>query len=246
MGRTSLSTNAPTPDPTTPLRKFLFERSFEGDLGMDFDEKPKPTFSEEQLEETRQAAFEEGRLAGQKAAEIGERKTQSVILGQIEQKMEQLLGVGDQQWQSQLAQLMEVALVIARKVVPVYATKNGLAEIEEIVTRVIDEMGQEPRLVIRVPATAFAELQRRIDEIAEKRAFSGKIIVLADDNMGPSDCRVEWADGGVERDFKKLWQEIDQIMEPYDPGALPLDAAADEEPAHQEEQQEPSASGDNE
>ena len=31
--------------------------------------------------------------------------------------------------------------------------------------------------------------------------------------MSPSDCRIEWADGGAEFDSGRIWQEIDRALE---------------------------------
>jgi flagellar assembly protein FliH len=199
---------ASSPQTGVPARKFLFERSFDGDLGLDLDEKAKPTFTEEQLDTAKKEAFEEGRRAGEQSAMAAEAQVQTNMLATLGDRFSAALAEAEACWNRQLADLMSVATVIARKIVPVYAEKNGTSEIEAIVARAVEEMGREPRLVVRVPEASFDFLNDRIAKIAEERAFPGKIVVL-----GPSDCKVEWADGGIERDFNRLWQEIDGIME---------------------------------
>ena len=44
---------------------------------------------------------------------------------------------------------------------------------------------------------------------ALERGFAGKLILIAEDNLGPSDCRVEWADGGAERLYERLFAQIE-------------------------------------
>jgi len=203
------------PAPQTPARRFLFERSFEGDLGLDFDERarPKPTFTEEQLEEARREAFEQGRLEGEKAMLSSQQTEQNDLLAALDGKLSLLIQEAATQWRSQISNLMEAALTIARRAIPVYVEKNGLGEIEAIVSRVVAEMGREPRLVVRVSEGSFDAIDSKINAIVDQQAFQGKIIVLSEPSFGSSDCRVEWADGGIERNMDNFWQEIDRIME---------------------------------
>jgi flagellar assembly protein FliH len=52
-------------------------------------------------------------------------------------------------------------------------------------------------------------LSEKIDTIATRRGFAGKVVLLAETSVAPGDCRIEWADGGVERDSARLWRDID-------------------------------------
>ncbi len=38
------------------------------------------------------------------------------------------------------------------------------------------------------------------------------MVLFADESLKPEDCRVEWADGGVERDVGRLWREVEQAV----------------------------------
>ena len=42
--------------------------------------------------------------------------------------------------------------------------------------------------------------------------FDGKIVILAEDGMVDGDCRLEWADGGVERSAAKLSAQIETAV----------------------------------
>ncbi len=68
-------------------------------------------------------------------------------------------------------------------------------------------------MVIRIADALLDPLRERLDEVAAKAAFDGKVVLLADEALAPSDVRVEWADGGAERDTGRLWAEIDQVLE---------------------------------
>src|SRR3546814_7302027 len=45
-----------------------------------------------------------------------------------------------------------------------------------------------------------------------RSGFEGKLVFLADERLKTGDLRVEWADGGAERNQKALWQEIDAVI----------------------------------
>jgi len=195
-------------------RKFLFDLAFDNGLNKRNDErdKPKPTYSQEQLDEAKRLAYEEGLSAGQKAMMEDQQQYMNVLLTQIDQRLVHVMDSSKAIWQRQLEQCQEIALVIARKIMPNYVKEHGLDEIESIVAKIIVEMSREPRLVFRVNEEQFDDANTRINAIAAQAAYAGKIVILGDPELGPSDCRIEWADGGIERDIKTLWQDIDRVM----------------------------------
>jgi len=67
----------------------------------------------------------------------------------------------------------------------------------------------EQRIAVMLPPQHLETLKERIDRIALERGFAGKLILIADDGLGPSDCRVEWADGGAERLYERLFAQIE-------------------------------------
>ena len=61
--------------------------------------------------------------------------------------------------------------------------------------------------------------------------FRGKVVLLADDGLGASDCRLEWADGGAERKLERIWNEVEELVrralhEPHDAPTKAATAAA--------------------
>ncbi len=211
---TSMEARTLMTEVTPPPRKFLFDLAFDDESGMPLGEreKQKPTFSQEQLDAARQEGYEAGLKDGAAAAQESQAQRLSELLAQVEQRLGKLIQDSAAEWQSQLGQLQSIALVIARKLLPTYVETHGLAEIESIVTRVVAEMSREPRLVIRVPEKYFDETSARINAIATNEAYAGKVVILGDPELGDSDCRVEWADGGIERDTRAIWDEIDRVL----------------------------------
>ena len=43
--------------------------------------------------------------------------------------------------------------------------------------------------------------------------YAGKMIILADNTLEANDCRLEWADGGMERSVNLTWSEVERQMQ---------------------------------
>ena len=105
--------------------------------------------------------------------------------------------------------VIRIGAAISRKLLPELARRQGTAEAEAMLGAVITELIDEPRMVIRVADDDLDTISEKIDTIATRRGFAGKVVLLAETSVAPGDCRIEWADGGVERDSARLWHDID-------------------------------------
>ncbi len=232
--------------------KFLFDTSFEAeDLGgnavRSAGKKPPPKFGEEDLERARA----EGHASGKK---IGAQETMQSIEQKISQAMNavsaQLTGLSQAQIESherQGREALEVALTVVRKIFPDLAKRHGLAEVESVVCGCLERLRDEPRIVIRVADAVLDQVQARIGELVARAGFEGKIVYLAQDGLNPGDVRVEWADGGAERDNERLWREIEQITArvagPDTPKTQAPTTAPAQAPAQASESLEPAPAG---
>ena len=219
---------------TFEVKKFLFDLAFDdlvSDGGVHEREKPKPTFTQEQLEAAQKESYESGVAAGKKAVLESQQQYTNLLLNEMNDKLLDLQKTSQEVWQHQLLDMQQVALVIARKILPRYVEQFGLDEIEAIVEKVIKDMSREPRLVIRVGEAQFDEARDRINKIAEGKAYEGKVVILGDSDLGPSDCRIEWADGGIERDVRSLWEEIDRVLAEVQTIEQPVSDQQPEEPS---------------
>ena len=112
-------------------------------------------------------------------------------------------------------QSVELALAIVRKLHPALVERQGLAEIEAILGQCLESLKQEPRLVAYVASTRLDALQERLTQLSASSGFEGRVVLIGDEAMGESDCRVEWADGGVEREAGRIWRAIEEALARY-------------------------------
>lgn len=236
-------------DDKASVRKYLFDHSFDNELGLPLSAR-KPTkkivYTAEQLEAEKKQAYEKGLSDGRKAFTDDQQKNMNALLAQIDRKMTELTANAAEYHQQQLEHAQEVALAIMRKILPAYLDTHGLDEIESIVTQVITERSHEPRLVVRVGEALFDPLSSKINALAEQKAYAGKVVVLSEESLGPSDCRIEWADGGIERDTAALWQTIERLMG-IEHSTLDVPSSeTSSEPADAESSSQPTAAPDSE
>jgi flagellar assembly protein FliH len=211
---------------TPTIRKFMFEHSFDDGSHVVKVRESKPVlYKQEQIDALKKESYDAGFAAGQKIVEEDQSQRTKKIVTQIDARIGDLLAAAAASRRQQEMSIREAALAIARKILPDYAKRNGLAEIQALIAGVLGEMPNEPRLVVRVNETQFDSVSAALKEVTEKQAYGGKVVLLADAETAADNCLIEWADGGIERNLQSLWQNIGQTVAP---GAGPLTAPSPE------------------
>lgn len=106
-----------------------------------------------------------------------------------------------------------VAVEVCQTLLPHTAADYAAREITALVHSLMPNLCSQPRLIIRVHHAMVDRLRGPLAEIAERAGFEGKLSVLDDPQMKMTDARVEWPDGGAERNTSRLWADIDQILQ---------------------------------
>jgi flagellar assembly protein FliH len=98
------------------------------------------------------------------------------------------------------SEAVEVAVAVARKLAPALIGREPFAEIAALASGCFRELVASPHIVVRVNDALYAEAHQKLDDIARARGFEGRLVVLGEPSVAMSDCRIEWADGGINRD----------------------------------------------
>jgi len=179
--------------------KHLFQTSFDED-----DDAVNPEI---------EAAFAAGREAGIEAARANSEQSLEQSTAQIVAQLSSLESLRGELGSRMTQQAVQIANDLVRKMMPAFVANGGLAEIEAVLSDALQRMLDEPRVVFRVPDATLDELQPRIAALSAKAGYTGDVVLIADQHMGLSDCLVEWADGGAERNLDRLWLEIEEIFQ---------------------------------
>ena len=114
-----------------------------------------------------------------------------------------------------LTEAVGLASTIGRKLAGHLVARYPTGEIEALIAECLASLDGVPHLVIR----CAPELADQVRDIAQTRittsGFSGRLIVMGDPDRPLGDARLEWVDGGIERDQAALAEEIDRRIAAY-------------------------------
>jgi flagellar assembly protein FliH len=110
---------------------------------------------------------------------------------------------------------VEVAVAVARKLVPALIAREPLAEISALASDCFRHLVASPHVVVRVNEALHASAHERLEEIIRRLSLESRLVVLGEPEIAPGDCRIEWADGGICRDNAALTATIDQAVHRY-------------------------------
>lgn len=199
--------------------KYLFDMPFDGSkprVERSYAPKPPPPkFSAEDIEAARIAARAEGEAAGREAAYGEHQHNLEQALQAIAAALADIAGAEERSRIAARKEAVELAAAIARKLAGRLIARQPQVEVEALVLRCMDDMRDEPRLVVRAAEAVVELLNQRVDQLVAQSGFGGKVVLVPDATMAPTDCRVDWADGSAERQQKLLEQEVDQAVERY-------------------------------
>lgn len=187
--------------------KFLFSTRFDD---------PHETAADPEVaarERERTALIDEGRRAGVAEAQAEAGQMTAAALDRLPDALSKVASARDAVAESTVTEAAALATLIVKKAMPGLTAKHGTDEIVALIENCLHDLVTEPRIVVRLADPVLDQVRERLDPMVEKAGFTGDVVLLADPDIAGGDCRVEWADGGAERDGPALWSDIDAAAE---------------------------------
>lgn len=205
----------------TTTAKFLFDTEFDPSSTEDLSQsataraKPKPQYTDDDLAAARgegqKAGFE---LGAQHALEQIE-KSAADALQRIAEHVAHLGATHERAIVNIRADAARLAFNIADRLAAGLIEREPMGEIEKLVGECLERLQAEPRIVIRVAEDLVEPLHERIAQLSTSAGFAGKIVLIGEPQMAIGDCRVEWPDGGAERDMTALLNDVEEAVKRY-------------------------------
>ena len=194
--------------------KFLFENDFTPGGG---DKKPLMTLDDHaaKLKAAEAAAFARGfeRGAAEATAEV-ERRSAATI-----ERIAAAMAVLDKQLEAVEAKFeteaVEVAVAVAKKLAPELVAREPLAEIAALAIGCFRNLVKCPHVVVRVNDGLHETAREKLDDLVRQCSPDTRLVVLAEPEIATGDCRIEWADGGIDRDNAAIAAAIDEAVGRY-------------------------------
>lgn len=173
---------------------------------------PPLIYNENDIEAAKHEAFQRGQEQG---LEDAKKAVETVLVSLVERTLQaaQILLQNEAEREKLLCETaLRTTATTIKKFWPQILQTNALETLEKTLRETIANNPDETRMVLRVHDTLLDEVIKRLPQIKEQEAFNGKLIVIADETIHPGDCKIEWADGGLERLGNTLSQRLDDAM----------------------------------
>jgi flagellar assembly protein FliH len=191
--------------------KYLFDEDFAS------GEKPTITLveAERRRADAESIAYRNGFAAGQTQAqgEIAQQTASAlaVIADGLDRIHRALAGI-----EARLeTEAVEVAVAVAGKLAPELIAREPFAEISALATECFRHLVKTPHVSVRISTELYTEAKDKLEEIAQARGFEGRLVVQPDAALATGDCRIEWSEGGVNRDRAATLAAIDEVVARY-------------------------------
>jgi flagellar assembly protein FliH len=110
---------------------------------------------------------------------------------------------------------VDVAISVARKLCSTLIAAEPLGEITGLVKDCFSHLVATPHLVVRINDSLYEAAHERIERMAKQSGFEGRLVILAEPEIGTGDCKIEWADGGVVLERAAIEAKIDELVGRY-------------------------------
>jgi flagellar assembly protein FliH len=110
---------------------------------------------------------------------------------------------------------VDVAVAVARKLCSTLIAAEPLGEITGLVKDCFSHLVSTPHLVVRINDSLYEAAHERIERMAKQSGFEGRLVILAEPEIGTGDCKIEWADGGVVLERAAIEAKINELVGRY-------------------------------
>jgi len=191
--------------------KYLFDEDFAS------GEKPTITMVEHERRraDAESQAYRSGFDAGQEQAKQEAAQRIAETLAVISDGLARLDGALTSIETRLETEAVEVAVAVAAKLAPALIAREPFAEISALATECFHHLVAAPHVAVRVGPATYEIAKEKIEAIARAGGFEGRLVVTYDETLGPGDCRIEWADGGITRDQTATASAVDEMVSRY-------------------------------
>ena len=175
--------------------------------------KPKePSYSQAELDAAVNSAEERGYEKGFSAAATDIQKAEQTALDEINNRLIALLSGESENKKEAEASALKFAVELVRKLLPNLEAGVAKEEVEAFLGDNFSKFRGEKNLSFSFHPDMAVEIAPQLSKLAEKNDFEGKISIHKDINMSLSDCRVEWRNGGVERNTEEILGKVENLL----------------------------------
>ncbi|MES2752145.1 MAG: FliH/SctL family protein [Pseudomonadota bacterium] len=194
--------------------KFLFDLDFGAP---DVAKERAATKSEiaQQIAEAEARAYRAGYEAARLEAKAESDRRAALALEEIGIAIKSIAGRFSTIENRMETEAVDVALAVARKLCVELMAAEPLTEIMALVSDCFRHLTSTPHIVVRINNELYDAARERIEQLAKRSGFEGRLVILAEPDIATGDCKIEWADGGVTLDSATIEAKINELVGRY-------------------------------
>jgi flagellar assembly protein FliH len=190
--------------------KFTFDTSFDADDtgGGAGDSRRRKSYTADEIEAIRTAAYEDGRRSGEvRAAEM-----MAAAVAQFAEAVRDALSVIDKDVEAIRADAAQLALAAATKLASGALAHAPDAEIADTLRVALHEAISETHVTVKAAPGLIHDLQEKLTEVAVQEGYEGRLRFVPDSTLYGADCRIEWRGGGIERAHGRIEEHLADLV----------------------------------
>ena len=210
--------------------KFLFDTIFDEEIQVREEKKKEPegpplVHTEQALidaveqvrQETQETAFAEGRDAGIGAVRDAADSHATEALEAMAAALPALMELRQSIVREAHKNATALALQIGAKLADAVLRQHPADQVTKMIADALAEIGGgvDQRILIRVNPDLLGALEPRMEAMRQRTAATGELTLIPDETLQGSACRVEWPEGGADRDPAKVAAEIEAALHRY-------------------------------
>tara|TARA_R110002096_G_scaffold24454_13_gene77208 strand:+ start:713 stop:1408 length:696 start_codon:yes stop_codon:yes gene_type:complete len=194
---------------TERSHKFAFDTVFSADGEVLRDgERVKRILTVEEAEAMREAGFQDGQASETARAAQAEADALRAIAAQMQLIIARLHSESETLKQD----AANLAIAAANKIAGQAIDGFGAETISQLATEVMADLRSEPRFSVLCPPALASSLSVKLDEVATRTGFEGRVIVRGEEGMSGADCRLEWSQGSISRTAEDIESRLKELV----------------------------------
>ena len=177
--------------------------------------EPEPeviTFSEEEVAEKVKEAEKKAYERGLKAAQESIEQSQKELLESINNKLIALIANTMKAEETAEQEAFVLARAVVDKLVPGLNEEHAAEIVNKFIADNFNSFKNESKLSFYIHPDIISYAQETIAKLANSYDFEGKIALHKDASLEKADCRIEWENGGVERNSAELGERVKNLL----------------------------------
>ena len=174
---------------------------------------PEITYTQEELDEKTRQAEERGYERGYKESKESNDAKNSSLLDSINDKLKSITSDSSQINNEVESQFLDLSKAVVKQLLPKLSEENATDIVNNFVKDNFNNFKKEAKLSFYINPDIISYVQENISKLADANDYEGKISLHKDENLGLSDCRIEWDNGGVECNTGGLINKISNLID---------------------------------